>query len=269
MRVAAVQMVSESQWDRNLVAAERLIAEAVLQGAQWVLLPENFALFGQPGASLNDPQRAELCEFLCAQARRWSIWLAGGTLPLITSEHGPAEANKTFASCCVLNPEGETVARYDKIHLFDAGVQDAVGAYRESAQFSPGKTPGLVNSPWGKVGLSVCYDLRFPEYFRLLSQQGAQVFMVPSAFVYTTGQAHWEILLRARAIENQCFVVAANQGGSHAGNRRTWGHSMIVGPWGDVLGVLPSGEGVVVADLDFTHLAQVRERMPVLSHRRF
>ncbi|MEY4590011.1 MAG: hypothetical protein RL497_2087 [Pseudomonadota bacterium] len=272
--VAAVQMVSEHQLSANLNKAEELLAQARSQGAQCAVLPENFALFGQKGASIQGKMESqgqgEILPFLSEQARKHQIWLVGGTLPLGCNQKGLwAAEHKSFASCCVFSPEGELISRYDKIHLFDAGVQDAVGSYRESAQFDSGAEPGMFDGPGGRWGLGVCYDLRFPEYFRLLSQAGCHLLALPSAFVYTTGQVHWEILLRARAIENQCFVIAANQGGHHGCNRRTWGHSMIINPWGDVLAVLKEGEGVVVADLDLSELTALRVRMPVLSHRRF
>lgn len=274
IRVAAVQMVSEQNLPNNLKRAGELLREAKNQGAQLAVLPENFALFGQAGAAqqgLNESNgEGEILPFLAEQARALQLWVVAGTIPLARNAQGQwAQTAKSFASCCVFSPSGECVSRYDKIHLFDAGVQDAVGSYRESAQFDPGSEPGLFEGPGGKWGLAVCYDLRFPEYFRLLSQAACTFYAVPSAFVYTTGQVHWEVLLRARAIENQCFVVAANQGGNHGGKRRTWGHSMIINPWGDVINVLPEGEGVVTAVLDTAELDALRGRMPVLSHRRF
>lgn len=271
--VAAVQMVSEPNLAANLKKAAELLSEAAAQGAECAVLPENFALFGQAGSAqqglLESQGQGEILEFLAEQAKGLNLWLIGGTIPLACNQQGLwAQEHKSFASCCVYSPQGEQVGRYDKMHLFDAGVQDAVGSYRESAQFEPGNTVGWFDGPGGKWGLAVCYDLRFPEYFRLLSQAGCHFLAVPSAFVYTTGQAHWEVLLRARAIENQCFVVAANQGGYHCSRRRTWGHSMIVNPWGDVMAVLPEGEGVVTARLELADLQTLRERMPVLSHRR-
>ncbi len=271
--VAAVQMVSEPNLARNLNKAADLLAEARALGAECTVLPENFALFGQAGSAVQGRKESqgqgEILAFLSAQAQALNMWVIGGTIPLACNQQGHwAEEHKSFASCCVFAPSGEQVSRYDKIHLFDAGVQDAVGSYRESAQFEPGSVPGWFDGPGGKWGLAVCYDLRFPEYFRLLSEAGCNFLAVPSAFVYTTGQVHWEVLLRARAIENQTFVVAANQGGNHGGNRRTWGHSMIINPWGDVVAVLPEGEGVVSAQLQLADLHSLRARMPVLSHRR-
>jgi deaminated glutathione amidase len=272
--VAAVQMVSEQNLSNNLKKAAELLGQARLLGANCAVLPENFALFGQKGAAdqgrLESRGAGEVLPFLAEQARINNLWLVGGTIPLGCNEQGQwAQNGKSFASCCVFSPQGAMISRYDKIHLFDAGVQDAVGCYRESAQFDPGSTPGMFDGPGGKWGLGVCYDLRFPEYFRLLSQAGCDLMALPSAFVYTTGQVHWEVLLRARAIENQSFVVAANQGGHNGCNRRTWGHSMIINPWGDVLAVLPEGEGVVTARLQLAELQILRARMPVLEHRRF
>lgn len=271
--VAAVQMVSEPNLASNLKKAAALLADAAALGAECAVLPENFALFGQAGSAaqgLRESQgQGEILAFLAEQARALNLWLIGGTIPLACNQQGRwADEQKSFASCCVFSPQGEQVSRYDKIHLFDAGVQDAVGSYRESAQFEPGSAAAWFDGPGGKWGLAVCYDLRFPEYFRLLSQAGCHFLAVPSAFVYTTGQAHWEVLLRARAIENQCFVIAANQGGHHSSSRRTWGHSMIINPWGDIVAVLPEGEGVISARLELADLTALRERMPVLSHRR-
>lgn len=274
LRVAVVQMVSEKNLANNLKKAAELLAEARAQGAECAVLPENFALFGQAGSAsqgiFESNGQGEILPFLADQARSLQMWLIAGTIPLGRNDQGQwAQANKSFASCCVFSPAGKLISRYDKIHLFDAGVQDAVGSYRESAQFDPGTQPGMFDGPGGKWGLAVCYDLRFPEYFRLLSQAGCDLLAIPSAFVYATGQVHWEVLLRARAIENQSFVIAANQGGHHGANRHTWGHSMIINPWGDVLGVLPEGEGVVVCTLDMAELQTLRARMPVLSHRKF
>lgn len=274
MRVAAVQMVSGPSVAENLAAAAELMAQAAQKGAQLVVLPENFAVFGQGGQVLQGLQESAgegpLLPFLAQQAALLGVWLVGGTLPLAHSAHGQAAPqNKAYAACCVFNPKGQLAARYDKIHLFDAGVSDAVGRYQESAEYAPGHAPVVCATPWAKLGLGVCYDLRFPEYFRLLSQAGAQVLVVPAAFVYTTGQAHWEVLLRARAIENQCFVVAANQGGQHQGQRRTWGQSLIVNPWGDIIAQQACGEGVVMADLPLEEQTALRAKMPVLSHRRF
>jgi deaminated glutathione amidase len=272
--VAAVQMVSEKSLANNLNKAADLLTEARLRGAQCAVLPENFALFGQAGSALQGLRESrgegEILSFLAEQARANELWVVGGTIPLGCNQLGIwAQEHKSFASCCVFAPTGDLVSRYDKIHLFDAGVQDAVGSYQESAQFDPGSEPGVFDGPGGRWGLAVCYDLRFPEYFRLLSKADCHLLAVPSAFVYATGQVHWEVLLRARAIENQSFVVAANQGGHHGCNRRTWGHSMIINPWGDVLAVLPEGEGVVTARLDLSELTALRSRMPVLSHRKF
>lgn len=274
VRVAAVQMVSEKILTNNLKKAAELLTEARSQGAECAVLPENFALFGQAGSAaqgvFESNGQGEILPFLAEQARSLQIWLIAGTIPLGRNDQGLwAQTNKSFASCCVFSPAGELISRYDKIHLFDAGVQDAVGSYRESAQFDPGTQPGMFDGPGGKWGLAVCYDLRFPEYFRLLSQAGCDLLAIPSAFVYATGQVHWEVLLRARAIENQSFVIAANQGGHHGANRHTWGHSMIINPWGDSLGVLPEGEGVVVCSLDMAEVQTLRARMPVLRHRKF
>ncbi len=171
-------------------------------------------------------------------------------------------------ACLVFDPRGEMVARYDKMHLFDVQVDDRQAQYSESRSFEPGSRIVCVDAPVGRIGLSICYDLRFPELYRKLLEQGAEILTVPSAFTKVTGEAHWEVLLRARAIENQCFVLAANQGGVHNATRETWGHSMIVDPWGRVLARVESGEGVAVADIDLSALHALRSRMPIQSHRR-
>lgn len=273
LRVAAAQMCSGPEIQTNLEQADRLLAEARGAGVDLVVLPENFAVFGRKdlGACAETPDTpGPIGQFLAERARHYGLWLVAGSMPYACGADGrAAPAQRVFPGCGVWSPEGVCVARYDKCHLFDVDVADAVGRYRESDQFAPGAGPVVVSTPWGGLGLSICYDLRFPEYYRQLVQQGALMLAVPSAFTHSTGEAHWEVLLRARAIENQCFVLAANQGGDH-GDRRTWGHSCVVDPWGRMLACRTEpGPGLAVAALDFTTQAEVRRKMPVLQHRRF
>ncbi len=259
---AVVQMVSGPQWEENRQQAESLLQQAVAQGAQWVLLPENFAFMG-----LQDADKLALAEeegqgpiqtWLTEQAKGLGIWLLGGSIPL-RAPHG-----RCTASLLGLDPTGRIRARYDKIHLFDVSLADGE-SYCESKTIAPGLNPVTLDSPWGQWGLSICYDLRFPELYR--SYAGANFLAVPSAFTRQTGQAHWEVLLRARAIENQCFVLAANQGGRHANGRETWGHSMIIDPWGQVLAHWETGPGLALANCSLTQLQQVRTSIPALQHR--
>ncbi len=278
-RVAAVQMVSSASIDRNLAAADALIKAAAGQGAELVLLPENFAVLdGGPLHRFAEREGAAgslLQAFLGDQARSRGITLIGGTIPLLTRPAGrdrsrlpDLDDGRVRPASLVYDPTGRLVARYDKMHLFDVKVADRQAQYSESRSFEAGDLPVVVDTTVGRVGLTVCYDLRFPELYRQLLEDGAEIFTVPSAFTRTTGEAHWEILLRARAIENQCFVVAANQGGIHNETRETYGHTMIVDPWGGVLDRVTVGEGIAVADLDLEHLAGIRQDMPVFSHRR-
>lgn len=278
-KLAAVQMVSGPDLDRNLADAAELIAEAATQGAELVLLPEVFAaLEGEPMRSRGERQGAPggpIQEFLADQARRHGIVLVGGTMPL-SSRPGKSESDPGYliadgrvrASSLVYDAAGELIARYDKIHLFDVLVEDRQAQYSESLSYEAGSEVVCVDSEAGRLGLSVCYDLRFPELYRRLFRLGAEIMTVPAAFTAITGAAHWESLLRARAIENQCYVVAAAQGGRHGPTRETWGHSMIVSPWGEILAELGKGPGVVAAATDPLQLRGVRSRMPVADHIR-
>lgn len=265
MRIAALQTVSTPDVDRNLEMASRLVAEAARQGAQLTALPEYFCLMGRRDADKIDiaeaPGDGPIQSFLSAQAREHGLWLIGGTLPLRGDTPG-----RVRNACCVFAPDGSMAARYDKIHLFrfDNGRE----SYDEARVLEAGSQAIAVQAGALRVGLSICYDLRFPELYRELCRPPCDVLSVPAAFTHTTGRAHWELLLRARAVENQCYVLAAAQGGLHENGRRTWGHSMIVDPWGEVLAVRPEGEGVVVADVDPARLAAVRQQLPALAHRR-
>ena len=266
MKVAAVQMVSTPDVGRNLDAAARLIGEAAAAGARLVSLPEYFCILGRRDsdklAHAEAPGDGPIQRFLSDAARRHGIWLLGGTLPVA----GPDAAHALNAHC-VFAPDGSAAARYDKIHLFafDNGREQ----YDEGRTLCAGAAPVALDCGPLRVGLSVCYDLRFPELYRALMRPPCDLVAVPAAFTYTTGQAHWELLLRARAVENQCYVIAAAQGGTHENGRRTWGHSMVVDPWGEVLAVREEdGEGVVLADVDTARIAQVRQQLPALAHRR-
>src|SRR5690606_11791335 len=265
-KVAVVQMVSTSNLDDNLAAADRLVAEAVKQGATLVLLPENFAVLdGGPLADHAEREgdgSAPLQLFLSRLARTHGIWLVGGTLPMLTRprQGGLLTDGRVRPASLVFDSEGRQVARYDKIHLFDVRVEDAQEQYLESRSFEPGDEVETVATPVGRLGLSICYDLRFPELYRRLLEKGADIFTVPSAFTQVTGAAHWEVLLRARAIENQCYVLAANQGGVHNARRETFGHSMIVDAWGRVLASVEKGEGVAVADINHAELHELRRK---------
>ncbi len=271
MKIAAIQMVSTPDVARNLDAAQRLIGQAAAQGAQLVALPEYFCLMGRSDADKLDVAEPPVCadgtgggpiqQALAQAARAHAVWLLGGTLPLRC-----AEPQRVRNSNLVFAPDGTLAARYDKMHLFryDNGREH----YDEGRVLQPGSAPVGVHCGALRVGLSVCYDLRFPELYRALMDPPCDLISVPSAFTYTTGSAHWELLLRARAVENQAYVIAPAQGGTHENGRRTWGHSMVVDPWGMVLSVLPEGEGIVSAEVDSTRLASVRSQLPALEHRR-
>jgi deaminated glutathione amidase len=266
MRVAAIQMTSGHEIDRNLDAAGAHLAEAARQGAVLAALPENFAFMGQQAADkrkVGEPDGAgRIQNFLADTAKRLKIWIVGGTVPLRQDADG-----RVTASCLVYKPDGQRAARYDKMHLFDVDVPGSTESHRESAHTVPGRDPRLVDTPLGKLGLAVCYDMRFPELFRVLSRQGADAFVVPSAFTVPTGKAHWESLLRARAIENLAPVIAPAQWGTHPSGRETYGDSMIIDHWGKVLARLPAGTGCVVADLDATARMEAKARFPALDHR--
>ena len=269
MKIAAVQMVSGASLEANLDSARRLIAQAAAEGARLVALPEYFCFMGRADsdklAIAEHPGDGAIQRMLAEAAARHGVWLVGGTLPLRSPD-----PQRVLNSCCVYAPDGAPAARYDKIHLFrfereSGGVRES---YDEGRAILAGTAPVACDADGLRVGLSVCYDLRFPELYRALMAPPCDLLCVPSAFTYTTGQAHWELLLRARAVENQCYVLAPAQGGRHENGRRTWGHSMIVDPWGEVLAVRPEGEGVVLAEMDAARIAEVRAQLPALTHRR-
>ena len=268
-RVAAVQMASGPNISANLMEAARLIDMAAKDhGAKLVVLPENFALVGLSEHDKVKIREAEgsgpIQDFLANQAARHGVWLVGGTIPL--KAYDP---QKVRAACMLWDERGRRVAHYDKMHLFDVHISQTGENYAESQTIERGNQPVVVDTPLGKLGLAVCYDLRFPELFRAMLEQGMEVMAVPAAFTAVTGMAHWEILVRARAVENLTYVIAAAQGGYHANGRETYGDSMIVDPWGVVLDRLPRGSGVVSADIEPARLKSIRRNFPAIQHHRF
>ncbi len=264
--IAAIQMCSGVDVEANLVAAGRLLREAREAGCQLAVLPENFALMARVPADrlrhAEDERRGPIQEGLSRLCRELGLWVVAGTIPMRCGS-----PDKVRAACLVYDSHGEQVARYDKIHLFDVNL-GAGERYAESDSFEPGNAPVVVATPYGTLGLAVCYDLRFPELFRALLAQGAELISLPAAFTVPTGEAHWDVLLRARAIENSCYVVAAAQVGHHDNGRTTYGHSLIVDPWGTVLNCQPAGTGVVLAPYEHERLDAVRRRLPSIKHRR-
>jgi deaminated glutathione amidase len=261
-RVAAVQMVSTDDVASNLAEARTLVAEAAAGGARLVVLPEYFGVFGTRATdkvAVREQEGAGAQQaFLSHEARRHGIWLVGGTVPIACADPG-----RVRSACLVYGPDGARVARYDKIHLF--AFSRGEERYDEGRTIEPGRTPVAVDLPCGRVGLSVCYDLRFPELYRNLGE--LSLILAPSAFTATTGVAHWHLLLRARAVENQCYVLAAAQGGTHPGGRRTYGHSALIDPWGRIVAEREEGPGIVVADVEPARILEVREQLPALAHR--
>ena len=261
-RLAAVQMISGPDVAANLRQADALIGQAAGQGAELVALPEYFCLMSDDETQKRNLREVEgrgpLQDFLADAAQRHGVWLVGGTLPL-SAEDGQRVRN----ACLVWSPQGQRVARYDKVHLF--GFTKGAEHYDESRTIEAGQEVVQFSAPWGNTGLAVCYDLRFPELFRRFSD--VALIVLPAAFTETTGKAHWEVLLRARAIENQCYVLASAQGGQHPHGRHTFGHSMLIDPWGEIVARLEQGPGVAVGMLDLDHLQAVRESLPALRHR--
>jgi predicted amidohydrolase len=262
LRVAALQMVSTPRVEENLRTAAGLIGEAVAQGAELLALPEYFAIMGLTDADKVNVREFDgsgpIQDFLAASAREHGIWLVGGSLPLWSDN-----PHRVLNSSLVYNPHGQRVARYDKIHLF--GFRQGAECYDESATIEAGRQPVAFNTSFGRIGLSICYDLRFPELYRALGVP--DLLLIPAAFTETTGRAHWEILLRARAIENQCYVLAAAQGGQHENGRETHGNSMLIDPWGTIIDRKLKGPGIVIGNLERLRLAEVRASLPALRHR--
>jgi len=267
IKIAAIQMASGPNVSSNLIEVSRLISLAVADGAKLVVLPENFAIMGmkeQDKVKIREALgRGPIQTFLSEQARKHKIWLVGGTIPLEATD-----PNKVRAACLVYSDEGKLIARYDKTHLFDVHIYQSGERYNESETIEPGDKVVVIDTPFGKLGLAICYDLRFPELFRSMADLGAELIALPSAFTAVTGKAHWEVLVRARAIENLAYVIAAAQGGYHLNGRESYGDSMIVDHWGQVLDRLSSGSGYVISQYDREQIRKVRKNFPVLEHRK-
>ena len=265
-RIAAIQMTSTAEVQHNLKIAAEHIQKAVDGGAKLAVLPEMFAIIGvSPDALLRVKEQygqGPIQDFLAEQSARHNIWLVGGTIPL----QGQLP-NKATAACLVFNEQGVCAARYNKIHLFDVIAQENE-VYQESATIEPGHEIKVIDTPLGKLGLAVCYDVRFPELFKILMNKGAEIITLPSAFTVPTGSAHWEILVRARAIDTFCYMVAPAQVGTHANGRKTYGHSLIVAPGGQILAELTEKTGVISAEIERSKIQEIRHRIPVLQHQR-
>ncbi len=266
-KIAAIQMASGTNVSANLIEVSRQILSAAQAGAKLIVLPENFAIMG-----LQDTDQVKIAEndgigpiqdFLSEQAKKNKVWLIAGTIPLKSDDE-----DKIYAASLVYNDNGERVSRYDKIHLFDVHLEATSETYKESETIDAGNQVIVVDTPFGKIGLAICYDLRFPELFRQLALQDAEIIVLPAAFTAITGKAHWEVLLRARAIENLCYLVASAQGGYHVNGRETYGNSMIIDPWGVILDELPQGSGYVIADVDLENVKTIRRNFPALQHRK-
>ncbi|HOP16487.1 MAG: carbon-nitrogen hydrolase family protein [Gammaproteobacteria bacterium] len=266
-KVAALQLASGSNVSANLLETERLAEAAAKQGAKLIVLPENFAFMGRSCGDANAlreaPGDGPLQSFLSQLAHRLGVWLVGGTIPL-EADH----AAKWRAACTVYDEHGKQVARYDKQHLFDVNLIESDEQFVESESIEPGDRVLVIDSPIGRLGIAVCYDLRFPELFRAMVDRRVEVIALPAAFTAITGRAHWETLVRARAIENLSYVIASAQGGFHVASRETYGHSMIVDPWGTKLALRERGNGCVVAEIDPEFQHTTRRNFPCLDHRR-
>jgi predicted amidohydrolase len=267
LKISAIQMVSGTCFQQNLKQAIDLIKAAVADDAKMVVLPEYFALMGLAETDkfkFVESHSNGLMQLTLSQlAKELNVWIVAGTHPIHSDEE-----MRPYGRCYVFNHLGETVTWYDKIHLFDVSVEDNQGSYCESKYSKAGDTATSFDTPWGKIGLAVCYDLRFPELFRKLTSDGCTILIMSAAFTFKTGQVHWDVLIKARAIENLCYFVASAQGGQHENGRETWGHSCIIDPWGKVLASITSGKGFVSATLDFNEQATLRKEFPVLTHKK-
>ncbi|MBL0230886.1 MAG: carbon-nitrogen hydrolase family protein [Moraxellaceae bacterium] len=267
--VAAIQMNSLDNLQDNLQQAEALLIQAANSGAKLAVLPENFAVFAAGRQNSTAQQMSMIQAWLAEQSIKNKLWLVAGSIPCLYRPDGQSVLQDKVRACClVYNPQGELAGRYDKIHLFDALLADQQAQYQESATFEAGDEIVVINTPFANIGLSICYDIRFPALYQALRDKGADIIVVPAAFTALTGAAHWQVLLRARAIENQCMMIGAGQSGWHSASRQTWGHSQIIDAWGKVLAEQEQGVGVVLAQYVKAELQQVRQQMPVLRHRR-
>ena len=271
-RIAAIQMASGTNVSANLNEAKRQISLAVQAGAKLIVLPESFSIMGLQDADqikvAEDEGTGPIQDFLSEQAIKNKIWIIAGTIPIKLNSDNSQYGKKIYASCLVYNEKGENISRYDKVHLFDAHIELTDETYKESETFEAGNKAVVVETPFGKIGLAICFDLRFPELFRQLALLKAEIIVVPAAFTASTGKAHWEVLLRARAIENLCYVIASAQGGYHVNGRETYGNSMIIDPWGIVLDCLEQGSGHVVVDINIENVSNIRKNFPVLQNRK-
>ena len=266
MELVAIQLNGAADWPVNKEKLAGLLEQLPVGRPLLVQLPENAVVFGNRDAVRRWAEplgSGPVQDTLSGWAREFGIWLVVGSMPTLIDG-----SERWHSTCLVYDDQGRQVAHYHKLHLFDVDVADGHGRYRESDSYAPGNDLCVVDSPFGRLGLSICYDLRFPELYRALRERGADILMVPSAFTRVTGQAHWLPLLQARAIENQCYVLAAAQFGEHAGGRQTWGHSIILDPWGEICACLPRGEGLILASLDRQRLDSLRRQMPVAQHAR-
>ena len=267
VRISVIQMVSTADYDVNINSAKRLIIKAALAGNDIVVLPEYFCFMGMQEQDkfvyVEQHKNGNLQTILSALAKEYGVWIIAGTHPIASDE-----PDRPYGRCYVYDDQGSVVTWYDKIHLFDVAVADSKGDYCESAMTKPGNKVICFNSPWGMIGIAVCYDLRFPEMFRQQVEAGCEIMILPAAFTHKTGEKHWQVLIQARAIENLCYFVASAQGGVHQNGRETWGNSCIVSPWGEIIAELAEGEGFVQAKLDRDALSELRASFPVLKHRK-
>lgn len=265
-KVGLIQMTSGANVEDNLNFIAQQITRLSKQGAEWVITPENAIVFGTKADYHHAAQPIESNQYiayLAEVAQRHCVWLVIGSMPILNAQH------QVTTTSVVIDSQGHLVAHYDKLHMFDVDVSDGHQRYRESEIFTPGSHLKTVATPFGHIGLSICYDVRFPHLYGELRQQGAEIILVPAAFTAVTGKAHWEILLRARAIETQCWIVAVNQAGQHEGGRETWGHSMVISPWGDLIAQAGQQAENVLVDIDLNVLDSIRKAMPIEQHRRF
>jgi len=267
LKIAVVQMISSAEFEHNIERVKSLVLQASKNNADLVVLPEYFAFMGLKEKDKLKYQEEHLLgpvqDLLKQLAKQYKIWIVAGTFPIRSLQR-----HRPYGRCYVYNDKGEVVTWYDKIHLFDVQVDDEKGSYCESSYTQAGSDKVWFDSPWGKIGLAVCYDLRFPELFRQLQQDGCEIFILPAAFTYETGKLHWDTLIKARAIENLCYFVASAQGGQHQNGRETWGHSCIVSPWGKRLVQVNEGECIGYATIDRDYQAQLRKEFPVLQHKK-
>lgn len=270
MLISAIQMTSKMDLAENLSMAKELLERSADKGAKLAVLPENFALLGQ-GPDFKQARlgiqetlgSGPIQDFLANTAKRLNLWIVAGTIPIKSSD-----PIRPYAACLVFNDKGDCVAQYNKVHLFDVVLSDSE-QYRESDSITPGHDSVVVATPLGKIGLSICYDLRFPEFYRKLVDKGAEILVLPAAFTLTTGRMHWDVLTRALAIQQFCYVVAASQTGIHGMGRKTYGHSAIISPKGEVLAHISDEIGVITAEVDLYELAEYRKQIPALTHKRF